>query len=165
MALESFSALQSHYPGSEEAIWAKIETARLKKKENEEQGRALLEQAIEDYKQRQKDLADQLAAATGTLQTQGFQGMQPSVSTEDLAKIDIESKIASAYSYLGYHEEALARLEEIKSQYLHEPRIYQYLNSQIEMLRAQQEPEEEIIHGATEEAGTAAAAPIGSVSP
>lgn len=165
MALETYTALRENYPDREEAIWGKVEMAKLKQTEDPAQARALLEEAVEEYKVQQQEIARQLAEATGALQTQGFQGGQPTMKPEDLARVDIESKIASAYSYLGYYDAAIARVDEIKNMYLHEPRVYQFLDNQLKMLQAMQEAEEANIDGATEEAGAAVAAPIGSVSP
>jgi tetratricopeptide (TPR) repeat protein len=167
-ARASFAALQEAFPESQEAIWAKVEMARLFREEDPAASQEWLEKALEGYRQqaaRIEEATAEVAETSPGLQREGAMGAgNRPLGSADQQKIELALQKTSAYAYLEMYDEARAELEELRNRYMNDARVFQFVSAQIEAIHRQQEAKDHV-ESASEAAVSAATAAVRSVSP
>lgn len=166
-ARASFTALQEAFPESQEAVWAKVEMARTFKEDDPVASREWLEKAMEGFRQQAAliEEATEVQEASPGLHLEGFMGAENRpVGPADQRRIELALQMTSAYAYMELYDEALAGLEDLKTRYLNDARVFQFVSAQIEAIRRQQEAKDHV-ESASEAAVSAATAAVRAVSP
>ena len=163
-----FTEIQKQYPETPDAIRANVEIAKLLQNTDPEASKRYFDAALSAYQQ----IAEEIEAATyespqaGPSDATGAQMMPSGPSIKDQRKLDIAFQVAGMYAYMGMYDVAIEKIEELKNEYVHNPRIYHFITSQLDIIRQEKAMREsESGNAAIEEAVSAATATLGSVSP
>ena len=166
-AKASFTALREAYPDSLEAIRADVEIAKVLQQVNPDASEQYLEQAVEAYRRlvaEPQAATDTAEVASGPL-TEGFPGAAPgSLLPAEEREIRSVFLIAEAYDYMQRYDQAIEVLEQLRSRFPHEARVFQTVTALVQLIRQEQEAKERI-NASEEQALSTAPAAVGAVSP
>lgn len=167
-AQESFTALQQAYPESLEAIRAEVEIAKVLQQADPEASEQHLEQAVEAYRRLAAEpqaATDTLEGSSSPLQIEAFAGAAPgSLLPAEEREIRSVFLIAEAYDYMERYDQAIEVLEQLRSRFPHEARVFQTVTALVQLIRQEQE-EKERSDASEEQALSTAPAAVGAVSP